>query len=93
MLRRIRRSASLASVLLLLLSSSCATGHVLNWGEGESSIFRQPGQGIPEAYAHTLGTILAVPVAVVWDVATFPVQLAWGYYPYGNTLTPESSDS
>lgn len=93
MLRRIRRNATLAFVLLFLLASACATGHVVRWGEGGPSLFRQPGQGIPQAYAHTLGTILAAPVAFVWDVATFPVQLAWGYYPYGSRLAPESTDS
>jgi hypothetical protein len=74
--------------LLAFLLTGCATSHVIEWSKGEKSAFNQPNvrQAI---FVHTGGTLLALPVAVVWDVVTFPFQILWNVHPYGDVETPE----
>ena len=48
-----------------------------------------PPEPVTRSFAQTGGTVVALPFAFVWDVATFPFQWIWGVHPYGGTLTPE----
>ena len=70
----------------------CATNHLVRWSQEKSSTFSQPYEDYGP-YVRPAGLILAMPVAVTWDVLTFPVQWLWGTYPYGNELRPDSSQS
>jgi hypothetical protein len=88
------RRAVLAPVALLALlgTSSCATNHLLNWSAGEASIFHQPDNEVVRAIVVPGGTIAALPVTIVWDVATLPFQWIWGVHPYGGALEPDPTE-
>jgi len=80
-----------ATLLLLCCSlGGCATAHLLHWSKGERSVYDQPGTD--KEYIIPGATVVALPVTVVWDVATFPFQLIWGVYPYGSDLHPNHID-
>ena len=77
--------ALIAAVVLLcaLPLSSCATTNILRWGFGETSIHRETGEPLVDAYLKPTVTTIWLPVAATWDVVTLPFQLLWGVYPYG----------
>ncbi len=86
-----RRIGLCALALILLLVPSCATRNLVRWSKGEDSIYQQP-VGRNEIFVRAGGTVLAFPVAIVWDVLTFPFQWLWGAYPYGDELDPDKID-
>ena len=89
MSRSVVRRASLACTLALMMClGSCATNHVLNWSVGEPSMYVQNPDPRARAFLNPGGTFVALPVAFVWDVATFPFQYIWGVYPFGDVLDP-----
>jgi hypothetical protein len=75
---------------LVLLLPGCATGHLIRWSRGEDSTFSRP-PATKDVYVRAGGTVLALPVTVVWDVATFPFQWIWDVYPYGGSLDPDGA--
>ena len=77
-----------ALALGALLLSGCATGHLLEWAKGAPSAYTEP-QPHQDVFVRSAGTVVAFPVALVWDVVTFPFQLIWGVYPYGSNERPE----
>ncbi len=74
---------------LAAAASGCATNHLLRWSRGETSYYNRPDKA-SEPFAVPAGTVLAFPVALAWDVATFPFQWLWGTYPFGEVLSPEN---
>jgi hypothetical protein len=89
--RKLRaRLVSLAALAALVTGPGCATGHLLRWSEGKPSIFAQPFKE-HAPYVHPTGVILGLPITVVWDVVTWPVQWLSDVYPYGVTLDPATS--
>ncbi len=72
----------LATVLLV---PSCATKHLLRWNAGEPNYFGTPGDRDRDI-VRVVGTLGAFPVALGWDVVSFPFQWLWGFDPYGDTL-------
>lgn len=84
--RNVRRYLAPALLLATIaLVPSCATKHLLRWNAGKPNYFGEPGARDQEV-VRSVGTILGFPVAVVWDVVTFPVQWLWGFDPYGDTF-------
>lgn len=84
------RSKLLPAALILasLLTSGCATKHLMRWSRGEASLWANPAANA-DAYVRPAGAILAFPITLVWDVVTFPFQFFWDVYPYGATMSPE----
>ena len=89
----IRRLVLAGAVIILPLLSlnACATNHLLEWSDGEPSMYKQPSGEIERSFVRPAGTIAAFPVALVWDIATFPVQWMFSIYPYGDAATPEAT--
>jgi hypothetical protein len=84
--RRIGRLLAPALLLATMaILPSCATKHLLRWNAGKPNYYGQPADRDREIVRVT-GTIAGFPVAVVWDVVTFPVQWLWGFDPYGDTF-------
>lgn len=82
----------LAAIPILLFAfQSCATNHLINWGQGRPSIWSQASED-DSAFVRPTGAILAMPVTLAWDVLTFPVQWFWDIHPYGPEFSPESQD-
>ena len=84
---RIGRRLLLPAFLLATVAvlPSCATKHLLRWNAGKSNYYGAPGERDQEV-VRVVGTIGGFPVALVWDVVTFPVQWLWGFDPYGDTF-------
>jgi hypothetical protein len=76
-----------AFALVALLFTGCATGHVIEWAKGAPSTFHPP-PGDHDLLTRGFGTVVALPVALVWDVVTFPFQWIWDVYPYGSEIRP-----
>ena len=87
-IRRSVLSASCARAALLPLCG-CATGNLLAWSDEKPSLYATPKDERVSSVVRPLGTVVALPVFVAWDVVTFPFQWAWGIHPYGITLHPE----
>ncbi|MCB9880288.1 MAG: hypothetical protein H6834_00735 [Planctomycetes bacterium] len=87
------RSLRLRTAALLLLAScamtSCATQHLFRWARGEQSLYHQPLEK-EASFVRPAGTVLVLPVAVAWDIVTFPFQWLWDVYPYGAKLSPDT---
>ncbi len=84
-----RRKQLLAAALLLLALPSCATTNLARWGWNGTSAIDEPHGEVSAAILKPGVTILGMPVAVAWDVATLPFQAIFGVYPYGSShMTP-----
>jgi hypothetical protein len=79
---------ALVSALTL---SSCATSHLFRWSAGKPSLYGQPDGEFMQSLVHPIGTIAALPLTLVWDVATFPGQLIWRVHPYGHNTSPATA--
>jgi hypothetical protein len=90
-MRSVLRRVGLACAVALapLTLESCATSHLLRWARDEPAIYYQPPDPEVRAFVQPGGTVVALPVAFAWDVATFPFQWIWGVYPFGATNSPE----
>ncbi len=84
----------LTSVGLALLFSlpmvSCSTVNLVRWGTDESSVYYEPSGGFSRSILKPFVTVVGFPVALVWDIGTFPFQALFGVYPYGgNFMDPD----
>jgi len=85
-----QRKLLLPAALLLFATTSCATVNLARWGWDEPSAIDEPHGKVSAAILKPSVTILGMPVAVVWDVATLPFQAIFGVYPYSNWhMTPD----
>ena len=84
------RNVHLGTMVIALMcafQNGCASARTIHW-------FEQPVES-PLPNVNTVGErfgIMTSPImarAVLWDVVTFPIQLAGGYYPYGDKLAPQ----
>ena len=91
-MRSLRFRLAALLVLAAFALPSCATQHLLNWSRGERSLFHQP-QEEQASFVRPAGTVLVLPVTVVWDILTFPFQWIWDVHPYGPKLEPESLEA
>ncbi len=82
------RLAKLLSVLLLAGLPACATSHLIHWSKAEQSAFDQPEPN-KSIFVRAGGTVLAFPVALSWDIVTFPFQWFWDLHPYGAEKSPD----
>jgi uncharacterized protein YceK len=86
-MKSMRRLAPVLAVAALL--QGCATSHLINWSKGEPSAYKRPAEG-NSVYVRPGATVLAFPVAVAFDVVTFPFQWVWEVYPFGEENAPDS---
>lgn len=84
------RKLIVPAALLLLSLTSCATVNLARWGWDQPSAIDEPHGDVSAAILKPTVTIIGMPVAVVWDVATLPFQALFGVYPYGDWhMTPD----
>jgi hypothetical protein len=76
--------SSLLLAVLLLSLNSCATTHLWRWGLGKTSAVHTVDNEQMEAFVKPSSTIVGTPLALAWDVATFPFQLIFWVFPYGD---------
>lgn len=77
----------LSALAAAALLQGCATTHLIHWSKGETSVYKSPPASTA-GYTRSWATVVAFPVAVVFDVVAFPFQYPWGVYPYGNVVAP-----
>ena len=87
-----RNSRKLLSLALLSLAlPSCATTNLARWVWDAPSAIDEPHGSVSAAVLKPGVTVIGMPVAVAWDVATLPFQAIFGVYPYGNWhMTPDA---
>ncbi|MCC6783745.1 MAG: hypothetical protein IT457_12955 [Planctomycetes bacterium] len=83
------RFGKLIPLALLACLNACATSHLVHWSRGENSTYDRP-EPSKSIYVRAGGTVLAFPVALSWDIVTFPLQWFWDVHPYGTENAPES---
>jgi hypothetical protein len=84
---------TLSALLLLGVCSSCATTNLARWGWDETSVIDEPHGEVSRSFLKPGATVIGMPIAVAWDIATFPFQLVFGVYPYGNWfMSPHAQD-
>jgi hypothetical protein len=77
-------------VLLVAAAGSCATSNLARWGFDEDSVYAEPDGEVSRAFLKPPLTLVGMPVAVGWDVVTFPFQIVFGVHPYGSRfMDPE----
>lgn len=87
------RKLLLLAVCLLPLSS-CMTSHLVNWVQDESSLYAEPDPGYSKGIAKPFFSFIGFPILFTLDVATCPIQMLFGVYPYGDRyMTPEQVGS
>ena len=69
-----------------LTATSCSTANLIRWGGDQTSIYSEPTGGFSRGILKPLVTVVGFPVALVWDVVTFPFQIIFGTYPYGDNF-------
>lgn len=88
---RSTRKPLLSLAFLALTLSSCATTNLARWGWDQTSAIDEPNGAVSAAILKPGVTVIGMPVAVAWDVATLPFQAIFGVYPYGNWhMTPDA---
>ena len=86
-----RLRIAVLALLLGLCLPGCATTHVVAWSKAEPSTFGQPEES-KSPFVRPAGTVLALPIAFVWDVVTFPFQWLWDVHPYGEVAAPSADE-
>lgn len=76
---------TLLLLALVCLLPSCATTNLARWGFDATSAVDEPHGEVSRAVLKPGATIIGMPVAVAWDVVTFPFQAIFGVYPYGSS--------
>ena len=76
-------AASLVLTLALPLTA-CGTANLARWGLDKPSVFTEPDNELGRGGLKPFVTIVGMPVAVGWDIATFPFQIIMQVYPYGD---------
>ena len=77
-------------LLCALPMTSCGTSHLIRWAQDEPSIYNEPESDLSRGLWKGFVTVVGFPVAVIWDVFTFPFQIIGGAHPYGeSTFQPE----
>jgi len=82
--------------LLLVLAcavplSSCGTFNLVKWAQDKPSVYAEPQGEVSRGFLKPVVTVVGFPVAVVWDVLTFPFQIIGGVYPYSDSvMEPET---
>jgi hypothetical protein len=85
------RKLLLPAAPLLLTLPSCATTNLARWGWDAPSAIDEPHGAVSAAILKPSVTVLGMPVAVVWDIATLPFQAIFGVYPYSDWhMTPDA---
>ncbi len=90
-----RTRLALAALLLLIATpmTSCATSHLVRWSLDKTSVYREHDTELGKAVLKPGITVIGLPIAAAWDVATLPFQAIWGIYPYGERyLVPAVTD-
>jgi hypothetical protein len=83
------RKLLVPAALLVLSLSSCATVNLARWGWDQPSAIDEPHGEVSAAILKPGATVIGMPVAVAWDLATLPFQAIFGVYPYGQKhMTP-----
>lgn len=85
------RKLLLPAALLLLAFPSCATTNLARWGWDATSAIDEPHGAVSAAILKPSVTVIGMPVAVAWDIATLPFQAIFGVYPYSDWhMTPDA---
>jgi hypothetical protein len=88
------RPLGVLALFVITLLPACATTHGARWAYGKSSTYDAPDE-VSEGLA--LRALVGVPVivgGVVWDAATWPLQLLFGVWPlWGNESTMMNPDT
>jgi hypothetical protein len=88
-----KKAAGLVLSLVCALSlSSCASSNLARWGFDKDNIYSEPDGELSRGLLKPSVTIIGMPVAVVWDVVTFPFQLIFGVHPYGSRYMDPSAN-
>ncbi len=85
------RNVSLA-LLCLLPFTACSTFNHVRWAMDDTSVYNEPEGGFSRGVVKPLWTIVGFPVAVAWDVVTFPFQIISGVYPYSDSVMAPDED-
>ncbi len=87
-----QRLAKLAVLALATFPlASCSTFNLVHWAQDEPSVYAEPQGEFSRGIVKPFVTVVGFPVAVVWDIVTFPFQIIGGVYPYSDSvMTPES---
>ena len=87
------RKILLLAVCLLPLNS-CMTSHLVNWAQDKDSLYAEPDPGYAKGIVKPFFTFIGFPILFTLDVATLPIQMFMGVYPYGDAfMTPEEVGS
>jgi len=84
-----RHAKSVVCCLALLSLASCSTTNLVKWGQDKPSVYREPHGEVAQASVKPFLVIVGFPLAVAWDVATFPFQVVGGVHPYGKLMAPD----
>ena len=77
-----RHSLLAALALACLPLTSCGTLNTVRWVYGMPSVFAKPDAFSEGAALRAVAAPVVLPAAVVFDVATLPVQAIFGVWPY-----------
>ena len=80
------------ALLFALPLTSCGTTHLVRWGADKPSIYWEPTGEYSRGMLKPFVTVVGFPVTVAWDVATFPLQVIFGAYPFGDKFMQPDSD-
>jgi hypothetical protein len=79
------RTIALAVVCAGTLTfASCSTTHLVRWGMDKDSMYTESDSSFVRGILKPFITIVGFPVALAWDIGTFPFQTIFGVYPYGD---------
>ena len=87
---------SLRNACLVLLcalpAAACSTTNLVRWASDEPSIYHEPDSDFSRGILKGFVTFVGFPIALAWDIGTFPFQLISGAWPYGESVMAPTSD-
>lgn len=79
-----KRMITLVVLACALPLTGCSTTNLARWGFDSESVYKEPDGPVSAGFVKPAATFVGLPVAFAWDVATFPFQVIFGVYPYGD---------
>ena len=81
------------ALLCTMPLAGCSTTHLVRWAMDEPSVYHEPEGDVSRGVLKGFVTFVGFPIAVVWDIGTFPFQLIGGAYPYGDSTMQPGDDT
>lgn len=84
-----KRTLSIVALLVLATLPACGTVNGVRWAYGKSSVYAPPDEFSESLGARAMFGVPVIVGGVVFDAATFPLQLLFGVWPWWGSASTQ----